>query len=150
MKARRQRRRHRRSDSLFLVFTGRHQPEWFRKVPTLFGNASMEGNDARRRRHHRLNPKMSTIFIRSVAHPCSLPTGHGAAQGSSWIVLALPQHFIAATAVLKSIGQNHHTIWRRAPAAEECRAPQRHQAPPSTRGFGRRCQARRCRLHAVK
>jgi hypothetical protein len=107
MKARRQRRRHRRPDSPISVFTGRHQPEWFRKVPTLLGNASMEGNDARRRRHHRLNPKMSRIFIRSVAHPSSLPTGHGAAQGSSWIVLALPQHFIAATAVSKSTGQNH-------------------------------------------
>jgi hypothetical protein len=37
---------------------------------------------------------------------------------SSWIVMALPQHFNAATAVSESTGQNHHTIWRRAPAAE--------------------------------
>jgi hypothetical protein len=32
----------------------RHYPEWAREVSVLLGVASMEGNDARKRRHRRL------------------------------------------------------------------------------------------------
>lgn len=36
-----------------MAFARRWQPEWAREVPTLLGNASMKGNDARKRHRHR-------------------------------------------------------------------------------------------------
>jgi hypothetical protein len=38
------------------------------KVRALLDDASKEGSDARKRRHHRLRPKPEQIFIRSLMH----------------------------------------------------------------------------------
>ena len=43
-------------------------------MPTHFGDASKEGNDTHRRRRRQLQPKLSRIFIQTIAHLPPLPS----------------------------------------------------------------------------
>lgn len=73
-------------------------------MPTHFGDASKEGNDTHRRRRRQLQPKLSRIFIQTIAHLPPLPSEPNSRCEAT---PPLPQHLAVMLQLLQDTDPSH-------------------------------------------